>query len=272
MLISCVEPRSAKVETKDILTVTSSSITATGNVIDQGKGIETYGLMVAVDNSYTGNVNQITLNNPKDTGVYTCTINGLAPNTLYYLRAFAATSEETVYGNSISFTTLNNSPVVLLNTFGPNDSYSAGSGWSLGYDYSASWVQAIGFVPETSGTVSQYEIAVFRNRGGNLLNAWLLSSKNDYPDTQIEQFLFEVPTGEIDLILSANSSVHPLLIKGTRYWVVVAPPDITNEPFGWYHNPPINEVLNAQGHSPYGPWNVWAGDYAPTLRIRGISK
>jgi hypothetical protein len=114
-----------------------------------------------------------------------------------------------------------------------------------------------------------YVIAVFRKNGGDRLDAWLLSDTDNYPGSLIEQFSFTVPPGSNDLKLSANSKVHPLLIAGARYWLVVAPPDITSESFGWYRNSAIDGVLNAQGHNPYGPWTVWAEDYAPTLKIKG---
>ena len=180
------------------------------------------------------------------------------------------TAYVTMNGNRTVTANFNNSTVsALFNTFGVGDSYMPGHGWTLGFDNGSSWVQGIGFKPQVSGTVTKIEIAVFRNKGGNLLNAWLLSDSNNYPGSLIEQLSFSVPPGSNDLRLSTDSSIHPLLMAGTQYWLIVAPPDVTSELFGWYRNPPISGVLNAQGHSPTGPWNVWAGDYAPTLKITG---
>jgi hypothetical protein len=159
---------------------------------------------------------------------------------------------------------------VLFDSFGPGDSYTPGSGWTLGHDFGASWVQAIGFVAPASGSVTRYQIAVFRNVGGARLDAWLRADAGGSPGSLIEQFAFPVLAGSIDLMLSADSAVRPSLGAGTRYWLVVAPPDLATELFGWYRNPPIDGVLNAQGHDPLGPWYVWAGDYAPTLKISGI--
>lgn len=160
--------------------------------------------------------------------------------------------------------------VVLFDSFGSGDSYTPGSGWTLGHDFGADWVQAIGFVPGVPGSVTRYQIAVFRNAGGDWLNAWLRADDGGSPGSLIEQLSFQVPAGSLDLMLSAESAVHPPLAAGTRYWFVVAPPNLATELFGWYRNPPMSGVLNAQGHDPLGPWYVWAGDYAPTLRISGI--
>ena len=161
---------------------------------------------------------------------------------------------------------------ILFNTFAPNDTYTIGGGWTLGADFGITSVHAIGFIPEISGEITKYEIAVFRNEGGDVLNAWLLNDDNDYPGTTIEQFTFDVPSGTSDLMLSANSILHPLLAIGTRYWLVVAPPDINNELFGWYRNPSIEGVYNAQARSFSDSWAVSLTDYAPTLKITGYLK
>lgn len=168
--------------------------------------------------------------------------------------------------------TKNEDLTLMLDTFGANDSYAAGSGWSLGYSYSFPWYHAIGFSPDISGSVLKYEIAVLRHHGGNQLNAWLVSDNNGSPGGLIEQFSFSVPSGSEDLMLSANSSINPALIKGTRYWLVVAPPDINNELFGWYRNPKISGITDAQSNSQNGPWTLLGEDYAPTLRITGKSQ
>ncbi|HET6922080.1 MAG TPA: hypothetical protein VFI16_02915 [Anaeromyxobacteraceae bacterium] len=161
--------------------------------------------------------------------------------------------------------------LVLFDSFGPGDSYTPGSGWTLGHDSGDSWVQAIGFVPRAAGKVAGYRIAVFRVAGGSRLDAWLRADAAGQPGPVVEQFSFAVPAGLDDLMLSADSALHPPLVAGTRYWLVLAPPDLLHELFGWYRNPSIEGVLNAQGHGPFGPWHVWAGDYAPTLRIDGTA-
>jgi hypothetical protein len=120
-----------------------------------------------------------------------------------------------------------------------------------------------------SGTVDKLEIAVFRLTEGNQLDAWLRSDSGNYPGALIEQYSFAVPAGWDDLMLSVDSASHPLLTAGEQYWLIVAPPDIVSEAFGWYRNSPIPGVMNGQGQSTAGPWNVWAGDWAPTLKVMG---
>jgi hypothetical protein len=201
----------------------------------------------------------------------TFSISGLLNGVHYFWKVIAKDNHNnSTDGNVWNFTTEN---PVLVNTFSPNDSYLKGQGWTLGYSASDFYVHAIGFIPGASGNVLKYKIAVFRNTEGSKLDAMLLSDSNNRPGALIEKFSFDLPIGSIDLLISANSISHPHLVAGTRYWLVVAPPDITGGPFGWYRNPHINGVFNAQARS----WNlVWIScedaGFTPTLKIEGISK
>lgn len=104
---TCEKPeREIIVETGSVQNIGSTHVTVTINIIDLGDGISTYGHMASTDNSFTVNVKESTLLNPNTAGLYASTINGLSPNTLYYIRAYATGPDGTVYGKSISFTTL----------------------------------------------------------------------------------------------------------------------------------------------------------------------
>ena len=216
-------------------------------------------------------------NNPPATKVssdqanLTFPVSGLSNGVHYFWKVIAKDNHNnSAEGNVWNFTTEN---PVLVNTFGPNDSYLKGQGWTLGYSASDFYVHAIGFVPGISGNVLKYKIAVFRNSEGSKLDAMLLSDSNNRPGALIEKFSFYVPGGSSDLLISANSISSPHLVAGTRYWLVVAPPDITEGLFGWYRNPHISGVFNAQSRS----WDlVWIScedaGYTPTLKIEGVAE
>jgi hypothetical protein len=198
-------------------------------------------------------------------------VSGLLNGVHYFWKVIAKDNHNnSVDGNVWNFTTEN---PVLVNTFGPNDSYLNGQGWTLGYSASDFYVHAIGFKPGISGNVIKYKIAVFRNTEESKLDAMLLSDSNNRPGALIEKISFNVPNGSTDLLISANSINHPHLVVGTRYWLVVAPPDITGGLFGWYRNPHISGMYNAQARS----WNlVWItcedAGFTPVLKIEGASK
>jgi uncharacterized protein (TIGR02145 family) len=105
---TCQKPeRQILLETGSIQSIGSTTVTVTGYIIDMGDGITTYGHIAATDNSFTANVKQYSVAGPGKKGVFTSTINDLSPNTLYYVRAYANGSKETVFGKSkVSFTTL----------------------------------------------------------------------------------------------------------------------------------------------------------------------
>lgn len=108
LLCTCEKPEQQQIviETGSIIDTSSTSVTVTGNIINLGEGIATYGHMAATDNAFTENVKKSSLFNPSNIGTYTSTIADLMPYTFYYVRAYATSSQETVYGSQISFTTL----------------------------------------------------------------------------------------------------------------------------------------------------------------------
>lgn len=95
------EPRQIKIETGNMISFTSSSVTFEGSMLDLGEGITTYGHMLSTDSSYTSDVKESTFNNPTEIGPYTSTIANLIPETQYYVRAYATGTEVTVYGISV---------------------------------------------------------------------------------------------------------------------------------------------------------------------------
>ncbi|NMC39447.1 MAG: hypothetical protein GYA41_14090 [Bacteroidales bacterium] len=116
--------------TTTISGITINSATSGGNVTsDGGAEVTTRGLCwnTSKDPLVTGSHTT----DGSGTGVYSSSITGLTPNTLYYVRAYATNSVGTAYGNEVSFTT---NPIVLatlttsvVTSITPNSAVSGGS-------------------------------------------------------------------------------------------------------------------------------------------------
>ncbi len=98
------------VKTTAASSVTETSAVTGGNVTSDGNASVTErGVVYATtQNPTTANTK---VASGSGTGSYTCKLNGLQPNTKYYVRAYAINSKGTAYGEEISFTT--NKQVVL---------------------------------------------------------------------------------------------------------------------------------------------------------------
>lgn len=92
------------VTTVDISGITINSASSGGNVTkDGGKAVTAYGVCWATTSNPVATGSHT--NDGSGTGSFTSALTGLAPNTLYYVRAYATNSVGTGYGNEVSFTT-----------------------------------------------------------------------------------------------------------------------------------------------------------------------
>jgi uncharacterized protein (TIGR02145 family) len=92
------------VTTMAVSGVLSTQATSGGNVTSSGGGSVT-ARGVAYGTSQNPTTFGLTTVNGSGTGVFTSSIAGLSPTTLYYVRAYATTSAGTAYGSQVSFTT-----------------------------------------------------------------------------------------------------------------------------------------------------------------------
>ena len=96
-------------QTPTVTTAVATGITATyaqtgGNVTDEGSGSVT-AKGVCWDTSPNPNLNDNYTTDGSGSGSFISILNGLTPNTTYYIKAYAANTYGTSYGNQISFTT-----------------------------------------------------------------------------------------------------------------------------------------------------------------------
>ena len=100
-------PQLPTVETGIVSSITSSQAQVIGNVISLGNIDELiqYGHVWGTKQLPTTSNSKTQLGNTETTGTFNSTLTGLAPNTLYHVRAYAVNSVGTSYGKEISFTT-----------------------------------------------------------------------------------------------------------------------------------------------------------------------
>ena len=93
--------------TQPVTKLTASGATLSGDVIDDGGAwVRERGFVYGkTANPMLGGTDVLRIDAGNGTGSFSASISGLAPNTTYYVRAFATNRSGTAYGESISFTT-----------------------------------------------------------------------------------------------------------------------------------------------------------------------
>ncbi len=92
-----------RLTTSSVTSITSSTATSGGIVNNFGESVTNRGVCWSTSAGPTIALSTKTTNG-SGTGVFTSSITGLEPNTLYYVRAFATSNSGTYYGDEISFT------------------------------------------------------------------------------------------------------------------------------------------------------------------------
>jgi hypothetical protein len=101
------EKRFIDVKTTAAISVTNTSVNSGGTIATtSSEPITLRGICWGLLASPTISGNKVEAGS--GTGDFTCTVTGLQPRTNYHLRAYAVCSDETVYGDDILFTTLDN--------------------------------------------------------------------------------------------------------------------------------------------------------------------
>jgi hypothetical protein len=106
------------VTTISVSGVTISTATTGGNVTSDGGGtVIQRGVAYSISSNPTiaGNYTS----DGTGTGIFTSSLTGLMPNTLYYVRAYAINSAGTSYGSQVTFTTTSTQTVPVLTTSAP---------------------------------------------------------------------------------------------------------------------------------------------------------
>ncbi len=96
----------SSITTTEVASITAKTAICGGNITsDGGATISARGVVWGNSENPTIDSNQGITTNNSGIGSWDCTLSGLNPNTIYYVRAYATNSVGTVYGNQVSFTT-----------------------------------------------------------------------------------------------------------------------------------------------------------------------
>lgn len=110
-----IDMLSPTVITSEVIEITDSSATCSGNVIDDGGAFVTArGICWSTEQNPTIESDHTT--EGEGTGEFTSIMTGLTSNTTYYVRAYATNSVGTSYGEEASFTTLSSVPAGAINS------------------------------------------------------------------------------------------------------------------------------------------------------------
>ncbi len=110
VLFSCtkeeVTPRAyPRVLTNGIANKTKTSADLNGEITVASVAIIDHGFFVSLTN-YIGNAEKFSLGEKSSIGTFNTSIDSFSPGTTYYVRAYAQSNDNIVYGNLIQFTTL----------------------------------------------------------------------------------------------------------------------------------------------------------------------
>jgi len=103
------------ITTTAISDITATTATSGGNITDDG-GFEITARGVCWSTSTNPTITDSHTTDGTGTGSFTSSLTGLDVNTTYYVRSYATNETETVYGNEISFTTLDGLPSGITTT------------------------------------------------------------------------------------------------------------------------------------------------------------
>lgn len=105
-IIGCKEEgQLPELSTMDVSDITQTTAITGGNITsDEGSSVTSRGVCWGVSSKPT--IADSKTSNGKGTGEFYVMVTGLMPDTRYYLRAYASSSEGTGYGNEITFVTL----------------------------------------------------------------------------------------------------------------------------------------------------------------------
>ena len=109
-----------KITTSAITQITETTAVAGGNVTsDGGASVTERGVVYAITQNPTTNNTKVT--SGTGTGLFTCNLSDLQPNTTYYVRAYAKNDAGTAYGEEVSFTT--SEMIVIINPSGSENGH-----------------------------------------------------------------------------------------------------------------------------------------------------
>jgi hypothetical protein len=169
-------------------------------------------------------------------------------------------------------------PVTLFTDFGPADAFNCCAGYGTGHGAetgTAGFSVAASFTASLTATLNRIDVGVSIDHTGNLsgdVNIWLLTNSGGFPGGILESFSLINAATIAPIIVSANSTAHPMLLAGVEYWIAIAPPDLINGKIGWLFNSTGATAPYISARVGAGPWGFGSsGDSTtqPAFRVIG---
>jgi hypothetical protein len=167
---------------------------------------------------------------------------------------------------------LMHSPVrasVIYNSFLPGDTYSTIRGDFGDFGGGDYYKQAAAFTAPYDCSLLTIDIALGYWDGPNVMTVSLFSDSAGVPWGPKETFLLTdvvQPAVTNGSIMTLNSTLHPILMGGTQYWIEVEVIDPTATSMTWFHArlPPAQGTTRALSFNG-GPWEL--DDYDMAFRV-----
>lgn len=148
--------RLALVKTMEVSNITTNAANITGEIVDAGEQMISYGFVIATFQNPTITDQKVEIGTTAKTGNFSGTISGLSQNTNYWVRGYVEGENETVYGDNVSFKTVAGTNSVWLNY--DNGQNTDGIGLLAGGSFDV----AIRFSPAQLAPYSGYRITKVR--------------------------------------------------------------------------------------------------------------
>ncbi|MFO0957262.1 MAG: PEP-CTERM sorting domain-containing protein [Isosphaeraceae bacterium] len=118
---------------------------------------------------------------------------------------------------------------IVYTNFGPGDTFNTSQGWTISGSASSvgdSYSQGDQFTASSTVALSQLDLGLVSIQGTPRINLSLYSTAvNGQLGTLLETFSNVGPIGSSYSIISASSSLHPILTAGQSYWLIASPVD-----------------------------------------------
>mgnify|MGYP001145573428 CR=1 FL=1 len=102
--------RTTRFITKEVTIASSTSLTATGDILDLGDAVRDHGHCWATTPNPTIDDNRVSLGATTNRGIFISQITNLTPSTTYYIRAYLQVGEQILYGDDIAQSTPEDTP------------------------------------------------------------------------------------------------------------------------------------------------------------------
>jgi hypothetical protein len=159
---------------------------------------------------------------------------------------------------------------VITSTFGPGDAFTAFGGYQVasGAVTGRADELAVAFTPTFDAIFTQIRVAVFDTPPLNGDRDLIVDlSEGPVPGAPLETFATTVLDGDAR-IYTFNSALHPELLAGLTYWIVLGSNDLVDNSYGWNFSDTWQFFTMAEDTPRSGTWQLFS-DTPPAFDVSG---